>query len=82
MLNKNATDGRTIVPAIGGFLSQREAECLSLLAQGLRTQRIAERMAISPATVEFHFKNARRKLGAHTREHALAISVRNGWVEV
>lgn len=63
-------------------LSEREKECLSLLAQGLRTQRIAERIAISPATVEFHFKNARKKLGALTREQALAISVQNGWVRV
>lgn len=63
-------------------LSRRERQCLSLLAQGLRTQRIAERIAISPATVEFHFKNARKKLGALTREQALAISVQNGWVQV
>ncbi|MFN3171753.1 MAG: response regulator transcription factor [Hyphomicrobiales bacterium] len=63
-------------------LSEREKQCLSLLAQGLRTQRIAERIAISPATVEFHFKNARKKLGALTREQALAISVQNGWVQV
>ncbi|MEO0384819.1 MAG: LuxR C-terminal-related transcriptional regulator [Pseudomonadota bacterium] len=48
----------------------------------MRTQRIAERIAISPATVEFHFKNARKKLGAVTREQALAISVQNGWVQV
>lgn len=63
-------------------LSRREKECLTLLAQGMRTQRIAEQIAISPATVEFHFKNARRKLGALTREQALAISVQNGWVQV
>ncbi len=63
-------------------LSRRERECLTLLAQGMRTQRIAEQIAISPATVEFHFKNARRKLGALTREQALAISVQNGWVQV
>lgn len=63
-------------------LSRRERECLTLLAQGLRTQRIAERIAISPATIEFHFKSARKKLGALTREQALAISVQNGWVQV
>lgn len=63
-------------------LSRREKECLTLLAKGMRTQRIAEQIAISPATVEFHFKNARRKLGALTREQALAISVQNGWVQV
>jgi len=63
-------------------LSRRERQCLTLLAQGLRTQRIAERIAISPATVEFHFKNARKKLGALTREQALAISVQNGWLQL
>lgn len=52
-------------------LTPRERDCLLLLAQGLRTERIGERMNISAATAEFHLRNARRKLGAATREQAL-----------
>jgi DNA-binding CsgD family transcriptional regulator len=56
-------------------LSAREIECLSWLSQGLRNDRIAERMRISHATVEMHLANARKKLGAATREQALVKAV-------
>ncbi len=55
-----------------GRLSARERMCLTLLAKGSRTAQIARSIGIAPITVEFHFKNARRKLGAATREEALA----------
>ena len=56
-------------------LTTRERECLIWLASGLRYDRIAERLGISLATVELHVANARRKLGARTREQAVAIAV-------
>ena len=56
-------------------LSPREQECLSFLARGSRTSRIADSLSISAATVEFHLKNAKRKLGASTREEALAKAI-------
>lgn len=61
-------------------LTDRERDCYNLLAQGLRTQRIAAELGIAPITVEYHFKNARVRLGAHTREQALAIAVKQGWI--
>lgn len=59
-------------------LSPREAECLQWLAAGLRTKEVADRMKIRPITVELHVRNARAKLGAQTREQALAIAVSTG----
>jgi DNA-binding CsgD family transcriptional regulator len=56
-------------------LTIRERECLLWLAKGFRNDRIAERMGISNPTVEMHLTNARRKLGAFTREQALARAV-------
>src|SRR5689334_3088127 len=56
-------------------LTARERECLIWLASGLRYDRIAERLGICLATVELHVANARRKLGARTREQAVAIAV-------
>jgi DNA-binding CsgD family transcriptional regulator len=56
-------------------LTIRERECLLWLAKGLRNDRISERMGISNPTVEMHLANARRKLGAFTREQALARAV-------
>jgi DNA-binding CsgD family transcriptional regulator len=61
-------------------LSPRERECLLWLSQGLRNDRIAERMGISNPTVELHLANARRKLKAATREQALARAISLGLV--
>jgi len=62
-------------------LSPRERECLLWLAKGLRTDRISDRLGIASSTVNLHFTNARRKLGAATREQALAIAVHLGIIE-
>ena len=59
-------------------LTHREVQCLQQLAVGERPQRIAALLGIAPITVEFHIRNARRKLGAKTREHAIAIVVSRG----
>ena len=61
-------------------LSAREREVLLWLSTGLRTARIADRMGIREVTVTKHLTSARRKLGARTREQALAIAVRDGLV--
>ena len=65
-------------PAMLQPLSAREAECLQLLARGLRNDRIAERLGLHRATVEMHIARARRKLGAQTREQAIAKAVAAG----
>lgn len=64
--------------ALSGRLSARECMCLTLLAKGSRTAQIARSIGIAPITVEFHLKNARRKLGAATREEALARALVQG----
>src|SRR5882757_4477435 len=43
-------------------LSPRERQILELLAEGLRVKEIAERLALSPATVHTHVRNAIAKL--------------------
>lgn len=53
-------------------LSGREKECLLWLVKGLRTKEIAFRLGIRPVTVELHLSNAKKKLKAATREHAVA----------
>jgi DNA-binding CsgD family transcriptional regulator len=63
-------------------LSPRERECMTWLAIGLRYDRIAERLGIARPTVELHLLNARRKLGAKTREQALAKAVALGLLDL
>lgn len=64
-------------PATPSELTEREAETLLWLSKGLRTDQIAHQMGIRPVTVDLHMRNARRKLGARTREQALAFAIWN-----
>lgn len=55
-------------------LTRREHDCLALVAQGLSDNGIAARLAIKPVTVHAHIESAKRKLGARTRAHAVALA--------
>ena len=52
-------------------LTGRENEVLSLLASGLRTKSIADRLSISPTTVRNHVRNTLRKLEVHGQVEAI-----------
>ena len=69
---------RSDVDACVPVLTPRERDCLAFVADGLRTAELAHRLEVSEATVEFHLANARRKLGARTRDHAVALAIRSG----
>lgn len=56
-------------------LTDREREIMTLVASGLQSGDIAELLFLSPETVKSHVHNALEKLGAHTRAHAVAISL-------
>ena len=61
-------------------LTPRESEVLQLLAQGLPTRAIAERLHISEHTAKFHVNSILGKLGAATRTEAVALAIRSGLV--
>ena len=52
-------------------ISRREAEILTMLAQGLTGEEIARRLVLSPETVRTHVRNAMEKLDARTRVQAV-----------
>lgn len=56
-------------------LTTRERDCLAFIADGLRTADVAHRLGIAETTVEMHLRNARARLGAKTRDQAVAIAV-------
>jgi LuxR family quorum-sensing system transcriptional regulator CciR len=66
-------------PAVGR-LTRRERECLLWLSRGLRTAAIADRLGVAEVTVDLHFRGARRKLNAATREEALAKAILYGLI--
>jgi PAS domain S-box-containing protein len=62
-------------------LTEREREVLTLVASGLQTADMAERLFLSSETVKSHVHNAMGKLGSHTRAHAVAIGLVTGQID-
>jgi PAS domain S-box-containing protein len=61
-------------------LTAREREVLGLAAQGNTTRDIAERLVVSPTTVDTHIRSAMERLGARNRVHAVALALARGEV--
>ena len=70
---------RATVPAApDGLLTEREAEVLLHVAEGMRNREIAEALWIAPGTVRKHLDNIYAKLGVHSRAAAAAGVQRAG----
>lgn len=61
-------------------LTARELEVLQLLAAGLRTEGVGERLNISPVTARNHIQRILGKLGVRRRSEAIAYAFRHGLV--
>lgn len=71
----NGPSGKPL-PALTG----REQEILRLMASGLPTHTIAQRLSISRATVRNHTQSILNKLGVHTKLAAVALAYTRGLV--
>jgi len=67
---------------LGLGATSRELEVLRLVRDGNRNKQIADQLAISESTVNFHIKNIMDKLQANDRTHAVTIAVRRGLLEI
>jgi DNA-binding NarL/FixJ family response regulator len=63
-------------------LTPREREVLELLAEGLDSQMMADRLHISLRTQRNHMNNILAKLGVHSRLQALVFAARHGLVTI
>ncbi len=63
-------------------LTDREREILSLLAEGMRNDDIAQKLYISPQTVQTHVRNILGKLRVHSKLEAVAFAVKHGAITV
>lgn len=59
-------------------LTTREREILQLVAEGHNSQVIAERLSISPRTVEAHRASLNRKLDLHSHADLIRLAVKKG----
>jgi len=66
------------VPQEGPLFTPREAEVLSLMAEGLSNKLIADRLKISDHTAKFHVNAILNKLDAETRTEAVVSAARRG----
>jgi DNA-binding CsgD family transcriptional regulator len=57
-------------------LTQRERELLALVAQGLTSREIGERLGISHRTADKHKANIMKKLGIHNASALTAFAIR------
>lgn len=55
-------------------LTAREREIVGLLGEGLSGEQIAERLFLSPGTVQTHIRNARERTGTKTRSHLVSVA--------
>lgn len=63
-------------------LTEREVEVLTWSAHGKSAWEIGEILNISQRTVEEHASNARRKLGAMNRVHAIALAMSRRLIQI
>jgi DNA-binding NarL/FixJ family response regulator len=62
-------------------LSARQREILQMLADGMQTDAVAQKLELSTETVRTHTKRILAKLDASTRTQAVAIGIRHGLIE-
>jgi DNA-binding NarL/FixJ family response regulator len=65
----------------GGALTGRERETLLLLAEGVSTDEISERLGVARNTARNHVQRVLEKLGARSKLEAVAIARREGLLD-
>lgn len=81
----NYLDHTGAPPSVGppGYeeLSDREREIMFLLVRGLSNQEIADKLVISPSTVQTHRTHILRKLDLETTVDIVRYAIRHGLIE-
>ena len=74
--------GKAVEKSASGIdieLTEREIEILSLVAEGLSSKQIGEKLFISPRTVDTHRTNLMNKLDIHNIAGLIRFALKNGY---
>ena len=55
------------------YLTQREAEAVFWVIQGLTNRQTAEKMQLSSRTIEYYLRNVRGKLNCYSKSHLIRV---------
>ncbi len=81
LVGRFAAEAKAPVNAPGlQSLTEREREVVSLVAEGLSNQEIADRLVLSPWTAKTHVSRAMIKLGARDRAQLVVFAYESGLV--
>ena len=61
-------------------LTPRQRACLLAAAEGQSAKQAARSIDLTPRTVQHHHEEAKRRLGAHSLTHAVALALREGMI--
>lgn len=76
LLNRLVTPEAKTAPAVAiDELTRREKEVLALIGSGLKTQQIADRLKLSPKTVDVHRGNIKHKLEIESVNELIRFAV-------
>ncbi|WP_291315168.1 response regulator transcription factor [Desulfuromonas sp.] len=65
-----------------GLLTPREQQVMRLVVEGVTSREIAEKLSLSPKTVENHRANLMKKLDVHNRMELVRYAARLGLIDV
>ena len=71
-----------ITDAEYGALTPREQEIMRMLAEGIGPREIADKLCISPKTVENHRANIMKKLDLHSTMELVRYAAKLGLIDV
>lgn len=63
-------------------LTEREVQCLSLIARGYSDREVGQQLGIAQSTAHEHFENGKRKLDVSGRAEAVAVAVSLGIIAI
>jgi DNA-binding NarL/FixJ family response regulator len=64
----------------GVYLTKRQTEILTYIAEGNSNKEIANILPINEQTIKNHVSAILRKLNANHRAHAVALALHSGWI--